>query len=293
MPSACRCVSTTATRTDQRASRRSESQSKTPPVRERSVAQVGPDCSVAAHRVPERRAVTGCVEPLDRPETPFERHTTARRTRRRAFDQRADRLAGRRFALRRHDWRFLRSSRKNAVDLGVRHDVAKPSKRPSGDLPRGPHERAPGDARERAADADAPHAERGEVRRREPRRRRHEHVDGLRRHRLDHGGDILARPDAGRVEAVGAGVGVGAQPVDRDADVGARRRGSTSARPVSTTSAPVSSIAFRAAAYARGRGVDVVERVRVVPRSILDRQPGDARVHAAPTFSATPSRSSA
>jgi hypothetical protein len=134
-----------------------------------------------------------------------------------------------------------------------------------------PGEAAPRRARERAADADAPHAEcrhvgdGGE-------RGADQHVHGLGRHGADNGGDLLARADAGRVQAVGAGLGVGGEPAHGLRQVG-----------------PAGDEALRARdqrhAAARDRGhrrahaldgeVEFEQRGGGVAGRVLDRETGD------------------
>ena len=45
-------------------------------------------------------------------------------------------------------------------------------------------------------------------------------VDRFRRDRLHHGGDLLARSDAGRIEAFGSSVRIGLEPPDRPIEIG-------------------------------------------------------------------------
>src|SRR5664280_2364813 len=77
-----------------------------------------------------------------------------------------------------------------------------------------------GDARQRAAHANAAHAHLAEFFDGEAERAAIEKIDRLRRHRLDGRRDLLAGLDAGRVEAIGAGVGEGSQPADSLVQVG-------------------------------------------------------------------------
>src|ERR1035441_10186235 len=71
-----------------------------------------------------------------------------------------------------------------------------------------------GDTRQRAAHADAPYAHLGKIFDREAERATVEKVDRLRRDRLHGRRDLLAGLDAGRVQAIGTGVGEGSQPAD-------------------------------------------------------------------------------
>src|SRR5882724_9242357 len=84
----------------------------------------------------------------------------------------------------------------------------------------GPHEAAPGGTGERAADADPAHAERRNLVQGEISRPTHEEVHRLRRHAGDHGADVLGCADTRRIEAVGARVRIGFEPVDGVLDIG-------------------------------------------------------------------------
>ena len=142
-------------------------------------------------------------------------------------------------------------------------------------------EGAPRDARERRADADAAHAERCEIGRRQPGVGAHQHVDRLRRDgshdRLD-----VARgsrtPGANSTSA--PGLRVGGEALDRlgqrvghpvEEALGARRQQHAGAGFVD-----------RAArgAHARHRLADLVQPAGA--RRVLDREPRDARRDAAP-----------
>src|SRR4051794_21595962 len=84
---------------------------------------------------------------------------------------------------------------------------------------RGAHEAAPGGARKRATDADPAHAEiscflQGQA------GAANQQVERLRMNRFHHRGDVLARLEAWRVEAVGAGVCICGEPVDDELEVG-------------------------------------------------------------------------
>ena len=102
------------------------------------------------------------------------------------------------------EWRGLRESGEGTVP---------------GNFPCSLQEAGPGCARERAADADAPHTgvgellHRGEV-------TADQHVDGLRCHRAHDGRDVRGAPDAGGKEAVRAGPGVGGEPAYRLGEIG-------------------------------------------------------------------------
>ena len=132
-----------------------------------------------------------------------------------------------------------------------------------------------GDAGERAADADPAHAHGGDIVHGEPERAAIEKIHRLRRHRLDHGFDLFARLDAGRIEAIGAGRCIGFQAADRvveivdAADEIFRPRGEHN-----FAAGAVDRSARRL--HARDRGVDIVERPLAVIRRILDREAGDA-----------------
>src|SRR5664280_258703 len=101
------------------------------------------------------------------------------------------------------------------VEFSVRHHAGKTVELALvGDLARRLDERMHGDARQRAAHADAPHAHLAKLFDREAERATVEKIDRLRRDRLHGRRDLLAGLDAGRVEAIGAGVGKGLQPAD-------------------------------------------------------------------------------
>ncbi len=107
------------------------------------------------------------------------------------------------------------------VELGVRHRLTKSVEATlRGDPARRVEETRPGRARERTAEADAPHAKGSEIRYGEFARPADQHVHGFRRNGIDHGRDLLARADPGRIQAVGADVRVGAEPSDRLLEIG-------------------------------------------------------------------------
>src|SRR5258707_15839975 len=100
------------------------------------------------------------------------------------------------------------------VERGVRHRAGETFERAFGDAARGADEGGPADTRETAADADGAHAERGEIVHREAERTAVEEIHRLWRDRLHHRRDLLARADARRIEAIGAGLRVGLEPRD-------------------------------------------------------------------------------
>src|ERR1700674_5358969 len=88
-----------------------------------------------------------------------------------------------------------------AVEFGERDGIGQGVECPGfRDGARRADEAAPGHAGERAADADAPDPEPGEILDGEAERAADQHVDGLRRHRLDDFCDLLARTDPRRIE---------------------------------------------------------------------------------------------
>src|SRR5262245_16045679 len=94
-------------------------------------------------------------------------------------------------------------------DIAARSCVGEALEAPgSGNLLGHAHEPTPGRARQRTPDADAPDAELSEVAHGQIACETHQEVDGLRRHRLDHSFDLLARADSRRVEAVSTRIGV-------------------------------------------------------------------------------------
>ena len=108
-----------------------------------------------------------------------------------------------------------------------------------------------------------------------------EEVDRLRRHRLDRRDDLFARLDAGRIEAIGAGVGEGLQPADRFVEVGPVLDEAFRARGEDDIAAGfVDCVARRAHAF--DRQIEIVERIGCLAGEILDRQSGDAGVDAEP-----------
>src|SRR5262249_55469090 len=82
------------------------------------------------------------------------------------------------------------------------------------------HKTAPGGARQRTADADATHPEFGENGHGEIALTTDQDVDGLWRHRLDHGGDLFSGRKTGRIEAVSARFRKGLQPLDGGSKIG-------------------------------------------------------------------------
>src|SRR5262249_40095591 len=130
-------------------------------------------------------------------------------------------------------------------------------------------------------DADAPHTKRRDVAYGEVRRPAHEQVDRLGRDRLDHGRYLLARPDAGRVEAVRARVRVGDEAGDRVVEIGTALQEAFS--PAGEPHVGAGAVDRRARrAHTRDRVVELIERLLVVAGRILDREPGNARGDAQP-----------
>src|ERR1043166_3891739 len=80
-------------------------------------------------------------------------------------------------------------------------------------------ESAPGGTGERAADADAPHAEFSGVVHGKTDRATDEKVDRFRCHRFDNHLDVVAFFDAGRIEAIGARLRVSDEPLNYLVDV--------------------------------------------------------------------------
>src|ERR1043166_5494374 len=81
------------------------------------------------------------------------------------------------------------------------------------------NESAPGGTGERAADADAPHAEFSGVVHGKTERATDEKVDRFRCHRFDNRVDVVAFFDAGRIEAIGARLRVSDEPLNYLVDV--------------------------------------------------------------------------
>ena len=107
-----------------------------------------------------------------------------------------------------------------------------------------------------------------------------EEVDRLGRDRLDGRLDLIARPDAGRVETVGAGVREGLEPSDGLVEIGPPVQEAFGARREHHVAAGLVDRRARGL-HARKREVEVVERIGVVAGEILNRQPGDAGLDAA------------
>src|ERR1041384_5986220 len=91
---------------------------------------------------------------------------------------------------------------------------------PLGDLLRRAEEPSPRRAGQRPADADPPDSRLGQLRDRGE-VAANQHVDRPGRDGLYHGDDVAPGPDAGSVEAIGAGFGVCGEPPDRFGEVGA------------------------------------------------------------------------
>src|SRR5215831_277157 len=169
---------------------------------------------------------------------------------------------------------------KEAVELGVRDGAGQAVKLAGrGDVARRADHRGPGDARERAAQADAAHPEAGEIVHRELGCARHQEIHRFRRHRLDHRRDLLARPDAGRVEAVGAGRREGLEATHRLIEIGLSADEALAARRKHHIAAGLIDCGTRRA-HARQRKLEIVERDAGVGGRILDRQPRDSGIDA-------------
>src|SRR6266404_4535475 len=133
----------------------------------------------------------------------------------------------------------------------------------------GPHEAAPGGTGEGAADADPTHPERSDLAQGEISGPTHQKVDRLRRHAGDHGADVLGGADAGGIEAVGAGVGIGFEAVHGLLDVGPPVQETFGAADQQSVAPGLVDGLSRRANPVDGR-IDVVERLRRVAGGILD-----------------------
>ena len=136
------------------------------------------------------------------------------------------------------------------------------------------HEAAPGRARERAADADAPHPEFAGLLQRQARRADQE-IDGLGMRLLHDRGDFLAALDSRRVDAVGARVRERLQAIQHDGEIGdADQKSLASRREQHAAVVGIDRLA---------RGLDALDgeinleqRPLLVAGGILDREPGHA-----------------
>src|SRR5215510_9926699 len=169
---------------------------------------------------------------------------------------------------------------KKAVELGV-GDGARQAVELAGrgDVARGADHRGPGDARERAAEADAAHPERGEIVHRELGCARHQEIHRLRRHRLDHRRDLLARPDTGGVEAVGARRRERLDATDGLVEIGPAADEALAAGGKHHIAAGRIDRGARGA-HARQRQLEIIERDRGVRGRVLDREPSDSGLDA-------------
>src|SRR3954466_1383721 len=145
-------------------------------------------------------------------------------------------------------------------------------------LLRGAHEAAPGGACQRTADADPADAEIGGFLQRQA-GAANQQVERLRMNRLHHSGDVLARLQARRVEAVGAGVGIRGEPVNDELEVGHAPEIRLAAAD-QQRAAVADRLAGRPDALDRERAI--VDRLVLVTGGILDREARDAGAHAAP-----------
>ena len=116
---------------------------------------------------------------------------------------------------------------------------------------------------------------------REAARARHQEIDRLGRDRLHHRHDLLARLDAGRIEAVGAGIGKGLEPADGLVKIGPAAHEAFGARREHDVAAGLVDCGARGA-HARERKVEIIERICRIAGRILDREPGDAGLDAEP-----------
>ena len=87
-------------------------------------------------------------------------------------------------------------------------------------LARGGKKAGPCGPRERAADADAAHAEVADLLKGEIAGPTHEKVHGFGRDGGDYGPDVVGGADSGGIQAIGAGVGVGFEALDGEVDIG-------------------------------------------------------------------------
>ena len=201
--------------------------------------------------------------------------------RRRRIDRRTDRLTGFRMAFAAHGFGRFAIVAEKVVEFGVRHHAGKTVELALvGDFARRLDEGMHGDARQRAAHADAAHAHLGEVFDGEAERAAVEKIDRLRRDRLHGRLDLLARLDAGRIEAIGAGIGKGLQPADGLVHIGPAADEALGAGGEHDVAAGLVDRRARGL-HAGEREVEIVERLVRIAGRVLDRQAGDAGLDAA------------
>lgn len=82
----------------------------------------------------------------------------------------------------------------------------------------------PGRPRERTANADSPHPERGDLLHCELACRPHKQIKRLRCGTGDHDRDLIACSNTRCVEAIGTGLGVGPEPPDRFLEIGSTNK---------------------------------------------------------------------
>src|SRR6185437_11477968 len=145
------------------------------------------------------------------------------------------------------------------------------------DRPGRAHETRPGAARERAADAHAPHAHRLHVLQCEFAGRADEQVHRLGRHGGDDCGDLLARADARRVQAIGTGFRISVETPDRVVEVGTADEEVLGAAHEHRAGAALVDRGTRGA-HALHRVVDVAQRLALVVGGVLDRERSHARL---------------
>src|SRR6185503_17176392 len=96
---------------------------------------------------------------------------------------------------------------------------------------------------------------------------------------LDGGFDLLARLDAGRIKAIGSGIGESLQPADRLVEIGAIANEALGARGEhDVASRFVDCLARRS--DARDRQVEVVKGAAFIAGEVLNRQSSHASVDA-------------
>src|SRR5262245_29892092 len=140
------------------------------------------------------------------------------------------------------------------------------------------HKARPGHPRQRAADADAAHAKRGDIRKRAC--GADQEIDGPWMHRFHDRRNFLRRRDARRIEAVGAGFGISGQPVDHEIHIlYAAQERFAAAGEQDAGLVGVDRLARSLDALDRKRAIE--QRLCIVACIILDRETGDAGLHGA------------
>src|SRR6185437_1183290 len=160
---------------------------------------------------------------------------------------------------------------KELVELGVRYHAGKTVELALlGDFGRRLDEGIHGDARQRAADADAAYAHAGKVFDGEAERAAVEKVDRLAADRLHCRLDVFARLNARRIKTIRSGVGKGFEPADRLVDVGPVLDEAFGAGGEHHLAAGL--VDRRARSLDAGESqIEIVQRIGIIAGKVLDR----------------------